>query len=169
MPFNKELYKKEMLEMIKRALKRINKTNTDFEIYTVSIWTDPNAGISAISFDSKENSDRVVKEANKWSKKHYDKLIKENKADEAEMYLPSEGRSSNPADFELSNFTECDNNAFDENWEQASNGKCWAELEPMLMQIGEAAFIEIQRMNLSPDFQLGVNGRNDWYEFTWNN
>ena len=36
-----------------------------------------------------------------------------------------------------------------------------------LKEIGEYAFNNIDRLKIHPDFELSVNGSQDWYEFTW--
>ncbi len=77
MSFNSKLYKEEMLGLINGAINKMKVTRADFEIYTVSIWTDPNACASAISFDSLENSKKRIQKTNEWNKKHHDRLIEE--------------------------------------------------------------------------------------------
>lgn len=59
MPFNKENYLAEMKYMVDKALERLKAEKLEFTIYSVSIWTDPNAASSAISFDSLKNSDKA--------------------------------------------------------------------------------------------------------------
>jgi hypothetical protein len=100
--------------------------------------------------------------------KHYDRLVKAGELEEAEMYLPSTGRNTNPADLELRDFEETENKSFAMNWEEESEGECWNELEPVLQEIGEYAFEKLQNMNIADNFELAVNGSNDWYEFVWN-
>jgi len=40
-------------------------------------------------------------------------------------------------------------------------------LEPALMEVGEYAFQKMRTLNINVDFELGVNGKLDWYQFTW--
>jgi hypothetical protein len=56
---------------------------------------------------------------------------------------------------------------FPENWEEKTNGACWDLLEPALKKVGEYALEKIRHEKTNPDFELSVNGRQDWYEFTW--
>ncbi len=75
--FDKSLYHKEMTKMVDQAIQRLQIEKPTFKIYTVSIWTDPNAAASSINFDSKENSLKNVKKSNEWSKKYYDQHLSE--------------------------------------------------------------------------------------------
>ena len=99
---DKNLYLQEMENLIITAIDKI-KSKDAFKIYTASIWTDPNAAASSISFDSEENSVDKVEKSNVWFKEKYDKFIAKGKLEEAELYLPETGRNTNPADFELRN------------------------------------------------------------------
>ncbi len=168
MSFQSKVYKDEMIDLINSAINKMKEAHSNFEIYTASIWTDPNAAASAISFDSLQNSILRTKKSNEWSKKHYDRLIEENDLEQAELFKPIENRNTNTADFELSNYKIIDNKSFGLNWEEDSEGACWDELEPILIELGEYAFEKIQDLNITDDFELSVNGRNDWYEYVWN-
>src|SRR5689334_738890 len=98
-------YLEEMKNLINSAIVKM-KSNKEFKIYTASIWTDPNAAASAISFDSEENSIIKVKESDEFLKKHYDRLIAKGKFEEAESFLPEIRRNTNSADFELRDLVE---------------------------------------------------------------
>lgn len=168
MSFNSKLYKEEMLGLINEAINKMKETHADFEIYTASIWTDPNACASAISFDTLENSKKRIQKSNEWNKKHHDRLIEEEDYEQAELFKPIKGRNVNPADFELRDFGTTDHQSFELDWEENSSGDCWDELEPALIELGEYAFKKMQELNIKNDFELSVNGRNDWYEYVWN-
>lgn len=42
----------------------MNEEHPNFIIYTASIWTDKDAKVSAISFDSKENALQKIEKSN---------------------------------------------------------------------------------------------------------
>ncbi len=147
----KTAYYNEMLALVDKAIDELKKI--EFDTYTVSIWTDFNACLSAFSIDSEGNSINRVAILNKF----YEEFNKPR-------YL---GRNYSPADFELRNFILITNQSFEENWEENSKGKCWEEVEPILKEIGEYAFDKIKQLPIHKDFELGVNGRSDWYEFSW--
>ena len=166
--FNKALYQQEMNSLIDVAFKRINREKPKFRIYTISIWTDPNAAASSISFDSKDNSLGNVQKSNEWNKKYYDEYLAEGDLKQAELFRLNEGtRQGNPADFELKDFEEISNKSFPRNWETKTGGKCWKELQPALIQIGNYAFNKSKNLNLEEGFELSINSKEDWYDKTW--
>ncbi len=167
--FNKDLYINEMAEFIDNAFSKIVKEKPDFMIYTLSIWTDPNSSASSINFDSKLNSDQKIKQSNEWNKKYYDQYLAEGDLEQAKLFEPLTTRNCNPADFELRDIIEIRNRSIPKNWEDRTDGECWKYLEPALKEIGEYAFSKIDRLKIHSDFELSVNGSQDWYEFTWGN
>ncbi len=166
--FDKALYVKEMTQMVDKAIERIKSEMPSFKIYTTSIWTDPNAAASSINFDNKENSIKNVEKSNAWSKKYYDEYLEEGDLEQAELFKPNEStRTCNPADFELRDFEEISHNSFPENWENDTEGECWKELEPALIEIGNYAFLKMKNLNIEEGFELSINGDRDWYDKTW--
>lgn len=154
--------------MVNKAIERIVLEKPKFEIYTVSIWTDPNAAVSSINFDSKRNSDKNVRRSNEWSKKYHDQFVAEGDLEQAKLFEPRTGRHCNPADFELRNFELINNPSIRvKDWEFQTNGRCWTTLQPVLKEIGAYAFKKLLKLNIHADFELSVNGKKDWYQFTW--
>jgi len=90
---SQETYIAELKAMIDKAILRMKNEKPDFVIFTSSIWTDKNAAISAISFDSLENSLSKIKKANEFNAAYNFEPITGN-------------RFTNPADFELRDFEE---------------------------------------------------------------
>ena len=165
---NKSLYIQEMTQMIDIAISKIQSEKTNFKIYTVSIWTDPESAISSINFDSLKNSLKNVKKSNKWSNKYYEQYKAEGDLEQAELFRPIEGsRICNPADFELRDFDKITNKSFGMNWESDTDGQCWEELEPALIEMGNAAFEKVKKLNVEFGFELAVNSKRDWYDTTW--
>jgi hypothetical protein len=167
MKFDEEKYLVEMKSLVDRALDRIASERSEFEIYTLSIWTDANAGMSAVNFDTKTNSDAKVQVSNDWNKEYYDQYIEEGDLGSAKLFEPKDSRNCNPADFELRGFEEFENKSLPKNWEEKTEGECWDLLEPALFKVAEHALSKIKKHNIHKDFELAVNGREDWYEFTW--
>jgi hypothetical protein len=167
MPFDKINYLKEMKSMVDKAIEKLQTEKSILKIYSVSIWTDPNAAASSINIDTKANSDKQVEQANSYDKKKYDEFLAEGNLEMAELFKTTAERNCNPADFILRDFIEIEHPDFDENWESESDGKCWALLIPTLTEIGEYAFEKIQSLNLENDFELAVNSDRDWYDKTW--
>jgi hypothetical protein len=142
MAFNKENYLIEMKSMVDKALERLRTEHPKFEIYTVSIWTDPNAAASSINFESKANSGKVVERSNKFDKEQYEELIAEGDLETAELFQRETWmiRNCNPADFELKDFEEILHPDSPINWEYEKGGRCWPRLKPALTEIGKYTF-----------------------------
>lgn len=141
--FNKELYIEEMKELVDSAINLILKNDPEFEFYTVSIWTDPNAAYSSIGFETKRHSDEKI------------------------ITIENLGRNYNPADYEFPDYVGFEHNSFDENWEEESAGACWNELELSLKIIGTYALDKLKSAKKHVDFELSTNGPLDWYQFIW--
>ena len=167
MTFDKEIYILEMSRLLADSIKTLNKHHKDFLVYSVNIWTDPNAAISAINFDSKDNSDKAIKSSNDFNKKYYDNYIQAGDTEQAKLFEQTITRNCNPADFELAQFATIENTSFQADWEENSNGGCWDILEEALKEFAVMAIDKLHTMNLHPEFELSVNGREDWYMFTW--
>lgn len=169
MAFNKENYLREMKSMVDKAMERLNSEKPDFVIYTISIWTDPNAAASAINFDSRQNSEQLVQQSNEFDKEEYEELLLEGDLEGAELFKPETWmqRNCNPADFELPDFEETKHPDIPINWEYEKGGRCWSQLRPALTEIGNYAFNKIQEMRIEPDFELAINSKKDWYDKVW--
>ena len=167
MGFKAVEYERELHALVERATSLWRSAPARPLIYTVSIWTDPNAGRSAVSFDTRANSNAKVEQSNAWSKTQYDRLMEEGETEEAELFLPNEGRNTNPADFAFRNLVECAHSAFPDDWEETSEGRCWNELEPLLLALGKAMSSELGPLGVERDAEIGVNSRRDWYDKCW--
>jgi len=166
--FNQTLYLTEMTEMVDNAIKRLQTEVPTFKIYTTSIWTDPDAAISSINFDSKDNSIKKVAESNNWNKKYYNQYLAEGDIEQAELFKPNQNtRICNPADFELRDFEQVSHQSFPEGWESETEAECWTEIEPVLTEIGNYAFSKIKELNTDDGFELAINSNEDWYDKTW--
>lgn len=166
--FEKSLYQKEMIKMVDKAMRRMESDYPHFKIYSINIWTDANAAASAINFDSKAHSLKQVKRQNKFIKKIYNYHVSRGNLKDAAMFTPNKGtRVFNPADFELRCFEETDNKSFPKGWEERTNGRCWKQLEPALIEIGDYAFMLSKALDLEKGFELSINSMLGWYEKTW--
>jgi len=106
MNFDENTYIDEMKKLVDTAIEKLSKENYPFEVYTASIWTDPNAGVSSINFDSKTNSDAKVEQSNAWNKKYFDEYTAEGDFEQAKLFESAGTRNCNPADFELRNYVQ---------------------------------------------------------------
>lgn len=111
MEFKYPGYIDEMKKLIDDAMEKIKRENPDFEIYTVSIWTDANAAASAVNFDSKYNSDVKCQKSNEFNEKQKTYWTDKGDFDMAKLFQPQIGRNCNPADFHLRDFLTIKNRA----------------------------------------------------------
>lgn len=152
-------YLEELNTMLEKAVLRMKVEKCDFIIYTVSIWTDRFAKVSAISFDSKSNSLKNVDKSNEYNRKYYEEYISEGDFESAELFKADEsGRFCNPADFQLESFEEFDHDFVPSRW------------HPTLVKFGKLAFEKIiSELNVDHEnFELGINSNKDWYDRRWN-
>ena len=156
---NQDNYFTELNLMLEKAISRMKKEKPDFIIYTASIWTDKDAKASAINFDNKENSLKMIEQSNEYEKKYYDKYIAEGDFKLAELFKPKEQiRFRNPADFELADFEVFDHSSIPSKWHS------------ILVKFGKLAFEKIiVELNVdNENFEFGINSTKNWYDKTWN-
>lgn len=165
--FDEEAYLSEMDLLIRTAKRVMMSEHPDVVLYTASIWTDPDAAMSCVSFDTREHSDEQVRRDNEWSVEHYDRLMAEGECEEAELFLPNEGRNCNPADFQFRNIASIPHVSFERHWESAAGAECWDQLEPALNKVAERAMSELSTLRLHRDAILGINSRRDWFDQHW--
>ena len=167
--FDKSLYITEMTKLIDEACQRFVEEHPNVVVFTVAIWTDPGAAASAISFDTAAHSAEQMAQGEIWAKKHYDRLMAAGEIEQAKLFAPSkpDARNCSPADFKYRDYGELDNKAFPYLWNEKTEGKYWDELEPAILQVGEASLTILKQLKLHPRAELGMNGPRDWYEHTW--
>jgi len=168
MKFDERLYLAEMGSLLRTAKAKLVSEHADLTVYTVAIWTDPNAAVSAINFDSFENSRAVADRSSLWASKQHGHLLASGRKELAELFKPFEvSRNHNPADFLLCKFLVIKHHSFEHGWETNTRGKCWAELEPVLYKVGSFASEFLADLKLHPEAELGVNSHRDWFDTTW--
>ena len=169
MTFVPAVYQAEMRSLVTAAIRawRALELPARKPIFTVSIWTDPNAAASAVSIDTRENSDCQVREVNEYNQRQHDRLVQEGDFEMAAHFEDRATRNCNPADFAFREIASCRHDCFPENWEDKSVGACWDQLEPALATVAAWACSEFQQLDLEPEAELAVNSRRDWYDNTW--
>src|SRR5688572_5180384 len=166
MRFDEELYHQEMGQLLRAAYGALSAEHPDVVVYSASICTDPDARVSAVSFDTRQNSEAMVARMATWAREQHARLIADlPKAAAALLRVPA--RNTNPADFAVRDIVEVRHKAFDPHWEESSAGRCWELLEPALERAAAVALAIFSGLPLDQDAQLGVNTRRDWYGRTW--
>ena len=168
MEFNQWLYLSEMEKLVRAAKAKLVSEHPDFTVYTVSIWTDPNSAVSAINFDTIENSRAVSEKLSLWAQTRRDQALAIGDSESAELFKSFDmPRNYNSADFILREFLTTRHQSFEHNWETNSDEKCWAELEPALYKVGTFAKMLLKDLKLHPEAELGVNSHLDWFDASW--
>lgn len=165
--FNREQYLDEMQALIAQAKENIRAKAPGAVIFTLNVWTDPEAAASAVNLDTEESSARMIAFQNQRMAARRGRLLAAGDTEEAALWPDQEGRICNPADFAYSMVAECDHHSFSAGWEEASGGECWDILEPVLLEVGELARVKFADLPLHPEAELSVNSRDDWYNHTW--
>jgi len=89
-------------KMIDEALSKAKH----LDIFTFGIYHDHESGFVSICIDTKENSDKEVIESNKYSMKHFKRVINEGSLEEAALWQANIGRNLSLGDFEAVNIVE---------------------------------------------------------------
>src|SRR5687768_14297272 len=166
MRFDEELYQQEMGQLLRAAYGALSAEHPDVVVYSASICTEPDARLSAVSFDTRENSEAMVARMATWAREQHARLAVEfPKAAAAVLRVPA--RNTNPADFAVRDIVEVRHKAFDPHWEERSDGRCWDLLEPCLERVAAMALEIFSDLPLDRNAELGVNTRRDWYGRTW--
>lgn len=162
--FNEKLYQQEMTELLTGAARILQRDCPDMLIFTVNMWTDPNAAVSRVCVDTEEHSAMELAKSAMWSKAQYEKLMAGGQTELAKHFAPREfERESSSADFALQVLS-IQHSAFPWNWEETSEGACWDVLEPALLKAAETAEKIFSVLPLHTNARLAVNSRRDWYD-----
>ena len=154
-----------MSRLLREAVDKLLAERPGFVVYTASVWTDPDAAVSAVSFDTEDHSLAQVRAADEWAAPRYERLLAEGDLEQALLYAPRPGaRNVNPADFQLSEFTTTAHRSFEQGWGEATTGDCWKVLEPALLEVRTRAAGILAGLPLHPDAELAVNSAHDWYD-----
>jgi hypothetical protein len=166
--FDRERYVREMLDLVARGCAKLRRERPYLRVYTVSIWTDPDAAASAINFDTLAHSRAQVEAFEVYRAETREELLRAGRIELAGAWeRPARPRNENPADFLLRWFADADHWSVPRRWEERSGGACWAELKPALDEVAGRALPMLAELDLEVDAILGVNGRKDWFERTW--
>lgn len=154
--FNSNLYKKEIINLIKSSIEKLKIEYPNYEVLTMSITSDFSSGISAIHFDSESFSKNYLQ------KEKYKYYLEKNDMKRAELYKPTdEKRITNPADFELAFYIEITHKSFSlEDFEDEENYEGYAILKEVLKENYDYI---IKELKVNSNFELTYNDEEDWY------
>jgi hypothetical protein len=162
--FNEALYQIEMTRLLQDAADVMRRDYPTLVIYSVSIWTDPNAAASAVSVDTKENSNAKLSTLTAWAYARQAEALAAGDPELAVLLGTLPPRNRNPADFVLREVTSAEHHSFPAHWNDASRGDCWRELGPALQMVRANALTVFSILPLHTDAELAVNSASDWYD-----
>jgi hypothetical protein len=151
----------EMRAGIHKAFDAMAREHPDVVIYTISVWTDPDAQRSAVSFDTFDNSEAKCRAANTVRQQLRDRFVSEGNTRRASLVPAHMKRNDNPADFAFQKIVVIENTSLADAGSLDNRG--WEVLSSLLQQIKCWAARECRMLNLHPDAQLGISGRKTWY------
>jgi hypothetical protein len=171
MSIDKHLYLQEMDRLLAAAKARLLAQSPDVELYTISIWTDPKAAVSAVSFDTRDNSDERVQRSNEWSMSHYDEYMAEGDEELAALFRPTEGRNQNPADFQFNKIATVEHRSFIAEdrpiaivGDTPPDSPLWPTLELLLSIVQKHAHGLYRDLRLHADARIAINSPRSWYD-----
>jgi hypothetical protein len=162
--FDAVLYQVEMSRLLRDAADAVRRHHRGLVIYTVSVWTDPNAAVSAVSVDTRENSEAQLAELAAWAQARRAEALAAGDPAMAALLGALPPRNRNPAGFALREIASVEHRAFPANWDEVSRGDCWLELGPALSKVRADAVNQFAGLSLHPEAELAVNGPRDWYD-----
>lgn len=162
--FDRKYYLEEIAALLSAAKAEFLAQHPEARVYTINVWTDPNAAASAVSFDTREHSESMIAYQNRQTANRRERLLASGDIGGAERCHDQEGRVCNPADFAYPNIAECTHASMLIEWENISEDKCWDILEPIMLDVRESALHKFADIPLDQDAELSVNSQEDWYD-----
>lgn len=162
MPIDSEHYLREMAQLVREAVSKWQERAGRPPVYAVSIWTDPAVATSAVSIETRRNSDEHVRQKNDYSRAQRELCLHDGDLEMAALFDRIAVRNCNTADFEFPMFVMVKHNSFDIKWGRTS--RCWRRLEPLLLRVRDAAIPAFAEVIAEEDAELSVNTSHEWYD-----
>jgi hypothetical protein len=159
--FDPILYEHEMASLLHRVAERLRVEHGGLVIYSLSIWTDAPAGVSAVSLDTKNNSELTCARLREFAAKHRALAEARGDSEMARLWARPIGRNRNPAEFLLRDVATVEHRAFDSHRPEEDY---WQELAPALERVRARAQVIFREFRLHPEAQVAINSPRDWYD-----
>ena len=163
MDFNLVLYRREMEDLLRLALSVAEERLGGERVYSFSIWTDPDAAVSAISIDTRSHSAAQLSILGAFARSMDEKYAGTPHEQFTKPLLRLPEGNLNPAAFAYRNLAMADHASFPRHWATETDGRCWQLLGPALHDVAYDARAKIANLLLEPDAEVGVNTASDWY------
>jgi len=159
--FDPVLYEHEMTQLLQQAVERLRAEYPRLVIYSLSIWTDAPAMTSAVSIDTKNNSEARIARLRAFAAEQQTRAAAAHEPELARLWARPIARNTNPAEFVLREYVTIEHRAFDSRWAAEDH---WQELAPALERVRDLARELFRGVLLHPEAQVAVNSPNDWYD-----
>jgi hypothetical protein len=159
--FDLVLYEHEMTKVLQRAAERLRAERPRLVIYSLSIWTDAPAKTSALSIDTKDNSEAKCARLRAFAAEQRAAAEATGETEMARLWARPISRNINPAEFALRDFAVVEHRSFDADWTAEDY---WQELAPALARVRVSAREIFRSFPLHPEAQVAVNSPREWYD-----
>lgn len=157
-PMNVELYEHEMRQGLIDAIDQLARID-GLVIHAFNAWTDPSSGISEFSADTRDNSDRVVRQMQEWQEATAKTLDQIGRPTWKAAVLRPCLRNDNPAEFKYRGVVRLQHEA----WNNEMDENRWPLIQPILVRIRDEAVELIRgRLKCETDAQVSIGTERDW-------
>src|SRR5215218_2444109 len=146
-------YGSELRRGLAEAVEKLSRID-GFALYAFNVWTDPHAGVTEFSAETRRHSDRFAREFRQWQEAEVERLRAAGRHDLAELLARPRTRTDNPADFEHRGIVRITH----ANWDRVIAGRDpWDVVEPALARLrGEAAALIARTLPTDPDAEVSI-------------
>ncbi|GEM_PF-945171 len=159
-----DAYEENVFSLLRAAVEDYLRQSSGEEVYQISIWTDPQTQVSAVSFETKKHAEEHI---SKWAQ-----IFRQKYADEeTAARLEADGYNNNPADFKHSRLLERKHpelvaiDGLDYRYvthQHAAGARISASLRKVVKRAREQnALADLPREEI---VWIGVNSPRDWYD-----
>jgi hypothetical protein len=154
-------YESELRRGLPEAVEKLSRID-GFVLYAFNVWTDPRAGVTEFSAETRGNSDRFVREFRQWQQAEVRRLRAAGRHDLAGLLALPRARTDNPADFEHRGIVRITHS----DWDKVVAGlDAWDVVEQALARLrGEAAALIARTLPADPDAEVSIGTRKDWHD-----
>jgi hypothetical protein len=163
MVFDQAAYREEMHDLLHKARDAARQRLGIERVYSVSIWTDPDAAVSAVSVDTRAHSSAQLTALSTWAHEQVAKYAGTAEAEFTECLLNLPDRNVNPADFAYADLATKRHISFPHHWAADTARGCWQFRGPALAGVADEALQLFAALPLDWDAELGVNSAHSWY------
>jgi len=152
------LFEKEVRQGLENAVIKLSQID-GFVLHGFNIGTEPAAGVTEFSADTRSNSDQVVRQMREWQRKTAKRMDAIGRASWKKALLRPCVRNDNPADFKFYGIVRVTHTQW---YQTAAESDAWDRIEAVLMRLRyDAALLIGERLKVEPDAEVTISTRTD--------